>query len=103
MVGHPMHIRREKGLIEFVNVNANVGPPQKRLHKRSAVVEPHLQFDVRISRVQAHAVHSLHPVHRIVVTAPDGLRTIRVLFDLEIRWHECRRTMVLRPVKLYAS
>src|SRR5215831_19729242 len=52
--------------------------------------------------MQAHAVHPLQAIHGIMITAPDGLRTVRMLFDLEIHRHEGCGAVVLRPIELDA-
>src|SRR5215472_17836122 len=83
-------------------MDAYIGPPKKRLRERRAIVQAHLQLDIRLSRMQAHAVHPLQAIHRIMITAPDGLRTVRMLFDLEIHRHEGCGAVVLGPIELDA-
>jgi hypothetical protein len=71
VVSHVVEIRREKGLVEFMYVNTDICPPQKRLHKGCAIVQADFPFNVSLARMQAHTVHSLHAVHGIMITAPD--------------------------------
>ncbi len=103
MVGHVTDVGREERLIALVHADGRVGPPQERLHQRRAVVDPHLQLDQRLARMQAHAVHPLHPQQRIMVAEPDGLRAVGVLFDVEVDGQEGGGAMVLRPIELDAA
>jgi hypothetical protein len=48
-------------------------------------------------------VHGLHPGHRIVIAAPNGLRAVRPLFDVRFGGKKCRGAVVLRPVELDAT
>ena len=73
VVGNVIDVGRKERLKEFVDVGGHVGPPQERLHERRAIIQSHLQFDVGPPRMQTDAVHALHAVHRLVITAPDGL------------------------------
>ena len=102
MVGHPTDIGREERLVALVRPHRRVGPPQERLHQGRAVIDPHLQLDQRLARMQAYAVHPLHPYQRVMVAEPDGFRAVGVLLDVEIHRQEGGRTMVLRPIELDA-
>ena len=103
VVGHVINVRREKALIGLVHARGDVGPPKKRLHERRAVVGAHLEFEIRLARMQADAVHAFHAAHRIVVAAPDGFRAVGVLFDFKIHRQKRRGPVMLRPVELDAA
>src|SRR5207249_7655582 len=98
-----INIRREKTSIGFVNARGDVGPPKKCLHKGRAVVHANFEFEICTPWMQTDAVHALHPGHRIVVAAPDGLRTVGVLFDGEVHRKKRCGPMMLRPVEFDAA
>ncbi len=100
MIGDIANIGREEGLILLMHAGSDIGPPQKCLLIRRAVVEAHFQLDHGSIRMQADAVHSLHALHRIVVAAPHGDGAIGVTLDLGLDRHEGCRPVMLRPVKL---
>ena len=103
LIGDVIDIRREEALIGFMHTGSYICPPQECLHKSRAVVSPHLQLQVGVARVQAHAMHSLHARHRVVVAAPNRLRAVGVFFNLKVDRQKGRGAMMLGPVKLYAT
>ena len=103
MVSNIMNVRREKALIPFMNARGDIGPPQECLHQRRTVISPHLQFDARISGMQANSVHAFHARHGVMVTAPNGLRTVRVCLNLIIYRQKGCGPMMLGPIEFYAA
>ena len=86
-----------------MHARCSIGPPEERLRKRRAVVQPHFQFEYSAPWVQADAVHPLHALHRIVIAAPDGDGAVLRSFNLRCNRHERRRSVVLRPVEFNAA
>ncbi len=86
-----------------MHARGDIGPPQKRLHERRAVVGANFEFEISLARMQADAVHAFHAAHRIVVAAPDRFRAVRVFFDFKIHRQKRRGPMMLRPVEFDAA
>src|SRR5215469_3685221 len=103
MIYHVVHIGREKALVEFMSMNANVSPPKKSLHEACAIVEPDFEFNVRFSGVKTDTVHAFQPIHGIMIGTPDRLRAVRMFLDLGSHRHESGGTVMLWPVKLHPA
>src|SRR5260221_10591516 len=73
VIGDIPDVRREETLIRFMHARGDVGPPEKRLHERRAVIGADFEFEKTFAGMQTDAMHALHAAHRIVITAPDGL------------------------------
>ena len=86
-----------------MHARGHVGPPEKRLRERRAVVGADFQFQNGFARMQADAVHALHAAHRVVIAAPDGFRAVGVRFNFDIHRQKCGGAMMLRPVELDAA
>ena len=71
VVGHVIDVRREEALVGLMDARGDVGPPEKRLHPRGAVVGADFEFEIRLAWMQANTVHALHATQRIMVAAPN--------------------------------
>ena len=100
VVGDRRHVGREERLVVGMYLRGNVCPPQERLRFIATVEEADLELDDRGIRSQPNAVHTLHPVERVVVGAPD--RAIGRV-DIPRRRQKRCRAVVLRPVELHAT
>ena len=82
---------------------ATLAHHRKVCDERRAVVGADLEFDARLARVQADAVHALHAaigswsLHQ-TVTLPSACSSISI-----VHRHERRRPVMLRPVELDAA
>src|SRR5579862_9021161 len=94
-----MDIRREKALIRFMHARCHIRPPKEGLDERGAIINAYFQFQTGATRMQTDSVHSLHPAHGVMITAPDSFGTIRMFLYLKIHGKEGRGTMMLRPVE----
>src|SRR5690242_9674511 len=103
VIGYEFYVGREKRLIFVVHMHTRIGPPEKRLRKRRAIVEADFDFQIRAPWMQAYAMHAAQPVHRIVIAEPDGARTIGMFLDLVLHRQKSRRPVVLRPIELYST
>ena len=103
MVCHIGDVGREKALVVLVDPGGHVRPPEECLDGSRPVVGAHLQFHHRTPRMEADTVHSLYPLHRVMIGAPDGHRTVPVALDFRVDRHEGRRAVVLRPVELHPA
>ena len=103
MVGNESHIGRKEGLVSIVNLNRDIGPPQKGLRQRRAVVQPHLGFDNRFARRKADAHHAFHAQHGIVLAEPHRPTAILVLLNALHGQAYTWRAVVLRPVELNSA
>ena len=86
-----------------MHARGDVRPPEKGLDVRRAVVGADFELDDGPARMEADAVHPLHPRHGIVVAAPDGLRAVGMFLDFKIHRQKRRGPVVLRPVELDAA
>lgn len=103
MVGDVSDVRRKERLVLVVDVDGDVGPPEKGLHEGCAIEKPDFCLHERLARMETYPDHTFHPVHRFVLTQPDRLASVGVRFDVVVHWHESRGTMVLRPVELHPT
>jgi len=93
-------IGREKSLIFLVHLDGDIGPPQKCLNERRAVIELGLGFYDALPGMQG--IPTIPFIRSWFVFAePDRAPPVFVLFDLVIDRHECGRSVVLRPVELH--
>ena len=87
-----------------MHARGDVGPPEKCLHERRAVVGAHLQFDdTPLPGCRQTPCMPFMRRHRVVVAAPDGLRAVGVFLDFKIHRQKRRGAMMLRPVELDAA
>ena len=100
MVEHRIYIGRENRVIMVVHHNCRIGPPQECLRECSTVVYFYFDFDIRFSRIQTESLHTFRAEHTFYFAAPYGLAAIGMFLDRTIGRQECRRTMMLGPVKL---
>ena len=103
VVGNGVNVRWKERAVRLMDVGGNVGPPEEGLDVRSSVVEADFEFYDASVRIQANAVHPLHPVHRFVLTEPNGHRSVFPMFDEDIGGHEGGRAVVLGPVEFDAA
>src|SRR6266568_8658579 len=96
-------IWREEGLILFVHLHGDIGPPQKCLDEWSAVIEPSFGFYDAFPWMHRNPDHAFHPVHWFVFAKPDRAAPVFVPFNLVIHRHKCGRSVVLRPVELHPA
>ncbi len=99
VIGHAGDVRGEEALVLLVDTGGDVGPPEKRLGVRGAVMGADLEFDDGLVGVEADAVHAFHTAHGIVVAAPDRDAAVGVVFGVGIGGEEGCGTMVLGPVE----
>lgn len=52
VIGDVINVRREKTLIRFMHARGDVGPPEKGLGQRCAIVGAHLEFHIRFAGMQ---------------------------------------------------
>ena len=103
MVKDSIDVGREHTLVSIVDRHSRVGPPQEGLGQLRAIEQPHIDFQIGAARTQPETHVALlvkHPLHFIT---PHRDRPVRVLLDVAIHRQISARTVVLRPVELYAA
>jgi len=100
MVEHGVHVGREHRVVVVVDHHGRVGPPQERLRERRTVVNLHVDFDVRLARIERKALHPFGAEHAFHFVAPYRLAAVGMLLDGEVCGQESGRAVVLRPVEL---
>jgi hypothetical protein len=95
--GDTLDIGRKNELVVLVDVYGGIDPPQEKLGQRGAIEQLHLQFEISLARMHAHAQHAFHAIHRFVLAHPERDRAI--VFDR----HKRGRAMMHGPVELHAA
>ena len=103
MVENGIHVGREHRLVFVVHLNGRIGPPQEGLRQRRAVAYASLNLKIGAARPQCEARHAFLVEHSLHLVYPYGHRAVLVFHNVAVGGQVCRRTVVLRPVKLYAA
>ena len=100
---HIVDVRREEQFIRLIYRYCSVFPPEERSARLRSVVHAHPRFKARLARRKADANHALHAVHGLVFAHPYGHGAALFTLNGIIHRHERGRTVMTRPVELYAA
>ena len=103
MVVDTVHVRRENGLRIIVDGYSRVCPPQECLRKGRSVVELTSDLNISLVRIQRKSRDFFRAVHLIDIPGNDRAASIRILPNVMIDRRISRRSVMLRPVELYAA
>ena len=99
VIHHRRDVRREDGLRVVVHRNRRIRPPEKRLRKRRAVIELHVDFQVCPVGKQRHRRHSLGAEHVFDLADEDAAASVRVFPYFAVHRIERARPVMLRPIE----
>ena len=103
MVENGIDVRWEHALVGIVYCHGRVCPPEEGLWHFGRIIYHTVNLEVCTAGTEGESSHSFLVEHPLALVHPYGDAAVCIFLNRAVYWHECGRTMVLRPVELDSS